>query len=189
MLRGCVVTLLAGVLTVALGATPASAGPAAPPNPYAGPDGTAGMHGDSAASDTTAWSGPGADARPGWPVTLPAVCPTILAGRDGMVQALCTEYVDRAPSLYLIDPHTWLPVARRLVQHGTASQISHDKACRLRPIPAGFTLAHPSENRASRSNARLPMHAGLVSGFCSSGPGFASGFLRTSPRVDALASG
>ncbi|TQL68265.1 hypothetical protein FB381_2154 [Nocardioides albertanoniae] len=102
---------------MALGA-PASAGPGEPPNPYAGPDGTAGMHGDSAASDTTAWAGPGAEARPGWPVTLPAVCPTILAGRDGMVQALCTEYADRAPSLYLIDPHTWLPVARRHLKAG-----------------------------------------------------------------------
>ena len=35
----------------------------------------------------------------------------------------------------------------------------------------------------------LPPHAGLVSGFCSSGPVFASDFLQTPPRDDSLSSG
>ena len=35
--------------------------------------------------------------------------------------------------------------------------------------------------------ARLPRHTGLVSGFCSSAPSFASGFLPTPPRGDAVA--
>lgn len=96
-----------------------AAGAAMPPNPYAGPDGTWNMHGDAGASDTTPFVGPGAHPSPAQPVTLPAVCPTILSGADGMVQALCTEYVDRAPSLYLLDPTTLLPVARRHLSAGS----------------------------------------------------------------------
>lgn len=45
--------------------------------------------------------------------------PEILSGADGMVQALCTEYIDRAPSLYLLDPTTLLPVARRHLSDGS----------------------------------------------------------------------
>lgn len=108
---------------VVLAACVVPAGPAAatamPPNPYAGPDGTWNMHGDAGASDTTPFEGPGADPWPAQPVPLPGVCPTILSGSDGMVQALCTEYLDRAPSLYLLDPATLLPVARRHLSAGS----------------------------------------------------------------------
>lgn len=60
------------------------------------------MHGDPGSSDTSPLPGPGGDVAA--PVTIPlgGVCPTILAGRDGMPQALCTEYVDRAPTLHLL---------------------------------------------------------------------------------------
>ncbi|NYI76943.1 hypothetical protein [Nocardioides panzhihuensis] len=96
-----------------------AAGAAMPPNPYAGPDGTWNMHGDAGASDTTPFAGPGARTSPAQPVALPAVCPTILSGADGMVQALCTEYIDRAPRLYLLDPTTLLPVARHHLSAGS----------------------------------------------------------------------
>ena len=45
----------------------------------------------------------------------------------------------------------------------------------------------PDGYGASLSIARLPTCAGLVSGFCSSSPTFASGFLPTPPRDDAVA--
>jgi hypothetical protein len=37
------------------------------------------------------------------------------------------------------------------------------------------------------SEQKYPASIGLVSGFCSSGPSFASGFLQTLPRDNALA--
>ncbi|MET8518603.1 hypothetical protein [Nocardioides sp. NPDC004968] len=111
--------LLALVFLIAGPAVGPAAGAAMPPNPYAGPDGTWNMHGDAGASDTTPFEGPGAAPFPAQAVPLPAVCPTILSGADGMVQALCTEYIDRAPSLYLLDPTTLLPVARRHLSAGS----------------------------------------------------------------------
>ena len=109
------------VLAVLLGTAPPgdAAGGAPPRNPYAGPPGTATMHGDSGASDTTPYAGPGADPLPAQSVPLGAVCPTILAGRDGLVQALCTDYLDRAPVLRLLDPSTFLPVATLRLQKGS----------------------------------------------------------------------
>lgn len=89
-----------------------AAAPAMPANRYAGPDGTSSMHGDAGASDTTPFAGPGAEAVLGQPVVLGSVCPTILAGSDAMPIALCTEYVDRAPTVNLLDPQTLLPLAR-----------------------------------------------------------------------------
>src|SRR5690348_3850190 len=77
---------------------------AVPVSPRSGPEGTASMHGDSLNSDTTPYRGPGADAQAGRPTPLPGVCPTILAGRDGLLQVLCTEYSDQAPTLRLVDP-------------------------------------------------------------------------------------
>lgn len=90
-----------------------------PSNPYAGPDGTATMHGDSGSSDLTPYAGPGAD--PGRTATIPlgGVCPTILAGADAMPQALCTGYLDRAPTLHLLDPATGAPLASLPLQRGS----------------------------------------------------------------------
>ena len=99
----------------------ASGGPrgALPVNPYAGPVGTATMHGDAGSSDTTPYAGPGADASAPTTVPLGGVCPTILAGADSMPQALCTGYVDRAPTLHLLDPETSLPVASLTLEKGS----------------------------------------------------------------------
>ncbi|MGX1806830.1 hypothetical protein ACWIGI_14030 [Nocardia sp. NPDC055321] len=91
-------------LTIANGSAAAAFGPLPPANPYLGPLGTATMHGDAASSDATPFPGPG-------PVTvradfheLAAACPTILQGADGIPQALCTKMIDRAPTVYLLDP-------------------------------------------------------------------------------------
>jgi hypothetical protein len=89
-----------------------------PRNRWSGPAGTATMHGDPGSSDTTPLRGPGPSPQPAQNIVLPGVCPTILAGRDGMPLALCTEYVDRAPSVYLLDPTTYLPLARLHLQAG-----------------------------------------------------------------------
>src|SRR3954453_23897925 len=102
-----VVGLVLGLVTVG---PPSAAAPSQtghgtlPPDPWAGPAGTSTMHGDAGSSDTTPYPGPGA--HPGTTSTVPlgSVCPTILAGADGMPQALCTEYSDRAPTLNLLDP-------------------------------------------------------------------------------------
>lgn len=88
------------------------------PNPYAGPDGTSSMHGDSAASDTTPYSGPGPSPAAAQYVPVLAACPTILAGADGMVLTLCTGIVDRSPRVLLVDPHTGEPVANLALEAG-----------------------------------------------------------------------
>lgn len=122
-LRRTTAAAVAAVLLAPLGAAVADPGstargerwasaPHLPANRYAGPDGTSSMHGDAGASDTTPYADPGAAATLAQPVVLGSVCPTILAGGDGMPIALCTEYVDRAPTVNLLDPTTLLPVAR-----------------------------------------------------------------------------
>ncbi len=69
-----------------------------------------------------------------------------------------------------------------------------------RGVPRGLPLSHhrrrqiylracPGDYRASPSNAGLPHRVGLISGFCSSAPGLASGFLPTPPRGGAVAFG
>ncbi|MEP9363719.1 hypothetical protein ABLE68_12190 [Nocardioides sp. CN2-186] len=90
-----------------------------PINRYAGPVGTATMHGDAGSSDTTPYAGPGADVDPAMTVPLGGVCPTILAGADVMPQALCTGYLDRAPTVHLLDPDTSLPVASLTLEKGS----------------------------------------------------------------------
>lgn len=95
-------TLLVSGLLLGLGLAGSVAAEAG--NPYDGPDGTASMHGDSEASDTTPFAGPGAKADAAQLVTPGGVCPTIVAGKDGIPQALCTGYLDRAPFVVLLDP-------------------------------------------------------------------------------------
>lgn len=126
--------------------------PGTPPaNPYAGPDGTATMHGDSGSSDTTPYAGPGAD--PAAPVTVPlgGVCPTILAGADGLPQALCTGYADRAPHLYLLDPATGVPRASMDLEKGSllggvyAYVDDHDRLVTVDGSGAILLIAHDQD--------------------------------------------
>jgi len=70
-----------------------------------------------------------------------------------------------------------------------AMQVSQGKMHTLRLDPPDLPPERPGNYRASPSFAGLPRSAGLISGFCSSNPAFASGFLQTPPHGDALASG
>ncbi|MEA2459212.1 MAG: hypothetical protein QOC95_2184, partial [Thermoleophilaceae bacterium] len=92
------------------GASAHAFGPLPPANPAAGPVGTATMHGDTASSDSTPYSGPSGQVSARFQ-ELGAACPTTLVGRDGMPFALCTSIATRAPSVILLDPSTALPLA------------------------------------------------------------------------------
>ena len=63
------------------------------------------------------------------------------------------------------------------------SQISPGKNANLHPIyPPHLPPCAPDSGRASFCCANSPAHNGLICGFCSSGQGFAAGFLQIPPR-------
>lgn len=99
------------LLTVATGTAAAGFGSLPPANPHLGPPGTATMHGDAESSDATLFAGPGTGNIDSDFRELAAACPTILQGADGMPQALCTKIIDRAPTVFLLDPGTGQPLA------------------------------------------------------------------------------
>ncbi|MDO5751042.1 MAG: 6-pyruvoyl tetrahydrobiopterin synthase [Rothia sp. (in: high G+C Gram-positive bacteria)] len=79
-------------------------------NPHIGSLGVATMHGDAQSSDATPLPGPGANR---WNVSmtrLGGACPTILAGRDGLIQVLCTQVFAHGefitPKISILDPNT-----------------------------------------------------------------------------------
>ncbi|MFE3543757.1 hypothetical protein ACFXK0_12345 [Nocardia sp. NPDC059177] len=102
---------MTAVLIAGIGTASAGFGPLPPANPHLGPVGTATMHGDAASSDATPFAGPGAGNIDSDFHELAAACPTILQGADGMPQALCTKIIDRAPTVFLLDPGTGRPLA------------------------------------------------------------------------------
>lgn len=82
-------------------------------NPYLGINSLSTMHGDAQSSDATPFAGPGDPGVGGsWKVTFTnhwAACPTILAGQDGYIQALMTQFLGsdaklRKPKLAIIEP-------------------------------------------------------------------------------------
>ena len=82
-------------------------------NPYLGINSLATMHGDAQSSDATPFAGPGDPGVGGTcKVTFTnhwAACPTILAGQDGYIQALMTQFLGsdaklRKPKLAIIEP-------------------------------------------------------------------------------------
>lgn len=82
-------------------------------NPYLGINSLATMHGDAQSSDATPFAGPGDPGVGGsWKVTFTnhwAACPTILAGQDGYIQAIMTQFLGsdaklRKPKLAIIEP-------------------------------------------------------------------------------------
>lgn len=82
-------------------------------NPSLGINSLATMHGDAQSSDATPFAGPGDPGVGGtWKVTFTnhwAACPTILAGQDGYIQALMTQFLGsdakvRKPKLAIIEP-------------------------------------------------------------------------------------
>lgn len=109
--------LVASLLLVSAPAHAAGGGEP-PRNPHAGPVGTSTMHGDSGSSDTFPMAGPGAKGVSRQFLTG-SVCPTILAGADGMPITLCTRQVDRAPVVSLLDPDTGRQLATRVLDTGS----------------------------------------------------------------------
>ncbi len=95
-------------LALALGAVcpPAADAAPVPINPWTAAGGAAAMHGDSAASDTTPLPGPGTGAVRTRALALGGPCPTVLIGSDGLPLAVCTQVVDRRPTVFLLDPAT-----------------------------------------------------------------------------------
>lgn len=69
-----------------------------------GPQGTSTMHGDAQSSDTSPYAGPGTRGVRTTFKTKFGACPTILADADGMIWALCTKIIGRAPEVLLLDP-------------------------------------------------------------------------------------
>lgn len=71
-----------------------------------GPRGTSTMHGDAQSSDTTHYAGPGTRGLRSKFKAKFSACPTILADADGVVWALCTKILGRAPEALLLDSTT-----------------------------------------------------------------------------------
>ncbi|NUS43323.1 MAG: hypothetical protein HOQ24_06505 [Mycobacteriaceae bacterium] len=113
--RAAVALAVVGLLATAQAQAAVDRSP--PANPHLGPLGSATMHGDAESSDTTPLPGPGAAVRARF-VELGAACPTILVGGDGIPQALCTAVVDRAPTVFLLNPATGDPVAELRLRRG-----------------------------------------------------------------------
>lgn len=99
-------------------AASAELGPPPPLNPFVARDGLASQHGDTAASDTSPLRGPGASSVIAETIPLPAVCPSVLAGADGLPLAICTQLLDQAPVVYLLDRESGLPLASLSLSKG-----------------------------------------------------------------------
>lgn len=116
---GLVVAVLVTIsLVPPLAGTAGAAGAEPPRNPHLGPNGTATMHGDSASSDTTPYAGPGPGPVDARYIPLAGACPTVLVGQDGYPVALRTSLIDRAPTVYLLDPGTGAPLATMRLDAG-----------------------------------------------------------------------
>ncbi|MBM7050787.1 6-pyruvoyl tetrahydrobiopterin synthase [Rothia sp. ZJ932] len=67
------------------------------------------MHGDAQASDTTPLPGPGAGPWNVKKIPMGGACPTILAGRDGFIQVLCTQVAAEGqflvPKIAIVHPN------------------------------------------------------------------------------------
>lgn len=68
--------------------------------------------------------------------------------------------------------------------HPFEGEISRGKIMLFHQVLPDLPISPPNDCRASRSIARLPGETGLLSGFCSSEPDFASSFLQISPRSE-----
>jgi hypothetical protein len=114
------VRAIAVVLSLVLSSSAARAqlGPPPPLNPFVARDGLASQHGDTAASDTSPLSGPGAVHVTTQTIPLLAVCPSLLAGTDGLPIAICTDLLSQAPVIYLLDRDSGLPLASLALTKG-----------------------------------------------------------------------
>lgn len=73
-----------------------------PVNPFIGQTGLGTMHGDTASSDTTPWSGPGTGQINYIRIDLLSACPTVVQANDGLILALCTTIFTREPIVYMV---------------------------------------------------------------------------------------
>lgn len=110
--------LLASVVSSTVARADAVFGPPAADNPYAADRGGSAQHGDSAASDTSPLPGPGRGHVIATSISLAAVCPSILIGAGDVPIAVCTKILDRAPSVYALDPLTGQPTATLAIVGG-----------------------------------------------------------------------
>ncbi len=133
--------------------------------------------------------------------TLPALPAVSLCKTVGFPRSF---YALPAPGTFAVQPFPMKPttlgtmasadscrlslVSRRELQLPAWRQVSPDKNVDLLRTLARFT-ALPFDGMDFVIKGPLVRARSLLSGLCSSSRGFASGFLQTSPRGDALASG
>lgn len=84
----------------------ADLGPLPAPNPSVGMPGGAGMHGDTASSDATMSSGPGAGLWDAAYLPMFGACSTVLIRQDGHPFVLCTAWIDRSPVVRILDKNS-----------------------------------------------------------------------------------
>lgn len=151
------VSLIAAVLLLAAPSAAANDfGPLPPPNPAAGPVGTATQHGDTEASDTTPYAGPGRGPVDAKLNVLGMNCASILIGPDGMVQALCAKPPNLAPVVQLLDPATGASLASStLPLGGTFSGVYGylDNAGRMVAIDGDRNLVRVGHDRGGENGA------------------------------------
>lgn len=95
-----------------------------PANSYMGPPGTATMHANAASSNATTNPGPGSGTVLISSTNFGAVFSTILMGSDGMIVSVATQWTDRTPWVYLLNPTTLEPLATMKLVKSTTSDMA-----------------------------------------------------------------
>jgi hypothetical protein len=73
-------------------------------NPWLAANGFGTQHGDSAASDSSPYAGPGSETVAVQRVDVLAACPSLLMTKGELLLAVCTQIFNRAPTVYLFAP-------------------------------------------------------------------------------------
>ena len=113
-------------------------------NPHLGDPGITTMHGDAQSSDATPLPGPGAGE---WTITgtkLGGACPTILAGRDGYIQVLCTQVFAHGefitPKLSILDPLSHLDIPKGALLGGVYAYLDAKDRMVLVDVPSACSV-------------------------------------------------
>lgn len=136
-------------------------------NPHLGAPGVTTMHGEAQSSDATPLPGPGAGQ---WRITgtkLGGACPTILAGRDGFIQVLCTQVFAHGefitPKLSILDPHTGRELSHLDIPKGAllggvyAYLDAKDRMVLVDGSRCLLKLGHSSDGRTIRVEERIDL--------------------------------
>ena len=136
-------------------------------NPHLGAPGITTMHGDAQSSDATPLAGPGAG---NWKITgtkLGGACPTILAGRDGFIQVLCTQVFAHGefitPKLSILDPHTGRELSHLDIPKGAllggvyAYLDAQDRMVLVDGSQCLLRLSHSADGRSIRVDERIDL--------------------------------